>query len=88
MPKDPFKLASGRSLDAHERIIGLTADGELEVYGGYDGRLHAHDHCRLTQAELVEVADVMISRWTEAKARWSAGELPESDEDGFWENLA
>ena len=73
---DNPKLSSGRLIGDH--IVGLTAAGEIKVYGGYDDPFHVstHDDGETlyhppTKFELLDVVDIMIARWTEARAKWS-----------------
>lgn len=63
-------FSSGRERYAHRGIVGLDPRGEITQ--GYDGGfwspdipdIDIHDD-PLTDADLVELADYMIARWTE-----------------------
>jgi hypothetical protein len=67
-------FSSGRVRNAYRGIIGLSPEGD--VTEGYDGGFWTSDipdsdihDDPLTQADLVELADFMIARWTEFKLR-------------------
>jgi hypothetical protein len=58
--------STGRSLYAHQHIIGIGLKGDELCYG-YDGDLLGFDErgnrTVLTEAERHELADFMIARW-------------------------
>ena len=69
-------FSSGRTRYANLGIIGLGADDDVSE--GYDGELwapHERDnpYCeQLSREDLAELADYMIARWQEWKARNAA----------------
>lgn len=72
-------LSTGKSIYCNRGIIGLCPDGW--VYEGYDGTIlqDGEDEfpedfpLRLTHAERVELADIMLTRWQEFRQRWLDG---------------
>lgn len=67
---DSICLSSGRVVQANHGIIGIS--GDLQVYEGYDGFVDVAgdylddvsvDGADLTDADRVELADLMVARW-------------------------
>ena len=69
MAVNKIKLSSGTEFTAHLGIVGITMDGEVELYTGYDDSLR---YDLRTPADKVELADMMIARWQAARAEWAA----------------
>lgn len=65
-------LSTGREIDANSGFIGINDD--LELAGGYDSRMllvadeDGYD-TPLTNQEAVEIADILIARWTAFRAK-------------------
>jgi len=68
---DKLTFSSGRSTRANLAVVGLSAaPGELSVSEGYDTELanlgYLEDHYDgITEADLLDLADHMVFRWTE-----------------------
>lgn len=69
-------FSSGRSLDVNGDIIGISR--EMDVYGGYDNAItyprpewYDEDEGRgdMTDADALELADMMIARWQTFRAK-------------------
>jgi hypothetical protein len=74
-----IRLSSGRDIYAYGKIIGIEVGGDdFMLCYGYDGYLRTTAEVgeELTREELVEVADMMISRWTAARDAFAAGKTP------------
>jgi hypothetical protein len=65
MTEHNVTLPSGRNISAEFGIIGI--DGGHNIYQGYDGYIDVS----LTQAECVELADIMLQRWQAFKDKHS-----------------
>lgn len=66
-------LSTGRVVDAHDGVLGLTDAGDLVE--GYDSTLESAwmpgtDDEEFTDAERVEIADAVIARWQAWRAQW------------------
>lgn len=70
--EDFITLPSGREIGANRRIIGIDDRGA--VFEGYDGGVDSPEGRGLTDAQRIELADIMIARWTEFKRRAEGGE--------------
>ena len=71
MSEDDLTLSTGKIIEANCGFIGLSPD--LTLAQGYDGginySLSGDDGCDdLTHAEAAELAEIMISRWTQFKS--------------------
>lgn len=72
---DTIIFSSGKTRSANNGIVGLDAD--MCVFGGYDESVYCgveteswrDEADRLTDAELDELADFMIERWTKFRYR-------------------
>jgi hypothetical protein len=64
-----IKLSSGTEFTAYRGIVGITTDGELELFTGYDDDLQ---YDVITPADKIELADMMIARWQALRAEWAA----------------
>jgi hypothetical protein len=65
--RDHLIFSSGKRVHANCAIVGLTADGALQAFDGYDGGIEddipqTHPN-GLTLAERRELAAHMIQRW-------------------------
>jgi len=73
MSRGYITLKSGRKIYANCGIVGIDADGAIS--GGYDGSLgdyydeKAKDVKPLPPEDMIEIADIMIARWTAFKAK-------------------
>ena len=61
---DHITLPSGRKFYANNLIVGIDDQGRISE--GYDGGVSDDE---FTAAERIELADLMIERWTEYKRR-------------------
>lgn len=80
---DYLEFSTGKKVYANNTIVGIRAGGEgaekLDVFDGYDGSLALPDDDadiypysdRLTAAECVELADAMLKKWSEFRAKWA-----------------
>lgn len=74
MKEDRITFRSGRYIEPNNGIVGLSPG--LELYDGYDETLKASDPAEhddpfpqeLSPAEEVELADIMIARWSQVRA--------------------
>ncbi|MCS3893297.1 hypothetical protein M2171_002430 [Bradyrhizobium japonicum USDA 38] len=71
---DALIFSSGRQVCANDGIVGLTIDGQITLYEGYDGRLDTvpSGFSGPTDADKVELADHMIACWQEARRMFAA----------------
>lgn len=62
---DTIRLPSGRTFYANRGIVGINADCD-EISEGYDGEVvvDERDADPWTALEKIELADMMIARWT------------------------
>lgn len=72
MSDDPDKivLKSGRVLLANNGVLGMSPGPEFTMTEGYDGGFSQFE-APLTREERSEIADMMIDRWQQWKARKS-----------------
>jgi hypothetical protein len=77
--KHTIRLSTGKEIYAHRGIVGISPDLR-EVTEGYDGGIErgyeteedwGDSRYRLTPAERVEIADLMLARWRAYRERWS-----------------
>lgn len=74
-----FVLSTGRSFYANNGILGL--DEDLNLYGGYDGKISLENYSfdsdsmlpEFKPEEITEIADIMITRWQAFKRKHGAG---------------
>lgn len=64
---DCLVLTSGKRVPTIVGVIGLDADEGIEIVTGFDKILETEDLDPLTIADKIEIADLMIKRWTELK---------------------
>jgi hypothetical protein len=71
-----MELSTGKKIYVNRDIIGIGPELD-EVFEGYDGSVcwigsedrENNGYDNLTREEMVEIADIMIGRWTEFKRR-------------------
>jgi hypothetical protein len=66
MDENEIALATGRRVYANRGIIGI--DSRLAIFGGDSGHIYDPEYesemdCQLTADELLEIAQIAISRW-------------------------
>ena len=69
--KNGYRLSTGREIDSHLGILGISADTKRvrDLYDGYDGIVfspHLENdvpECRLTRTERAEISTFMIALW-------------------------
>lgn len=79
--QDGLEFSTGKSVYINAGIIGLCIAGDndniLSLSYGYDGGISlpedtwASPQNRLTPAECVELADEMLKRWAEFRAKYA-----------------
>ena len=69
---DTIKLSTGKEVYAFCGIVGISlTDKENQLTYGFDGKIHVvgvkpePDPDDLTNQEAIELAELMIARWTE-----------------------
>lgn len=64
---EEITLSSGKVINANKGIVGLGIDGC--IYGGYDNIIDNAEwwEKELTSSEIIEIADLMITRWQAIK---------------------
>lgn len=75
---------SWRRLYANRGIIGISPPPDLEISEGYDSTLQTpadegwdENAEKLSAAECVELADMMLARWQAFRDRWSEAKWAE-----------
>lgn len=78
--RNGLTFSTGKTLYAERAVIGLRVvdaeHGSPELFCGYDARMSLpsdeweEPEARLTPAECVELADQMLKRWSEFRARY------------------
>lgn len=66
MNEHSITLASGKAIRARHGIVGIAPDMQVIAL---DQATEAPGEDRLTAAQMIELADIMIARWTALKAR-------------------
>lgn len=78
---DYLEFSTGKKVYANNTVVGIRLGGEeaerLDVFDGSDGGIALPDADiypytdRLTAAECVELADAMLKKWSEFRAKWA-----------------
>jgi hypothetical protein len=66
-------FSSGHQVYVCCGVVGLSADGDLKAFDGFDGELDVSPiKTKVSQEDRIELADHMIARLQTARAKWAA----------------
>jgi hypothetical protein len=83
---DTITFSSGRTLYANRGIVGISLEPKFneeyyDIYEGYDGTIFWPDLDEGANADMVELAEMMIERWKSFRALVLGHKAPIDIED-------